>query len=124
MSVYVFVVPQRIAAAAAVTVAVTVVAMAVAMVVVVVTEAGVDVDVEVAVLDDVVVVARKTSDEQWELPQSADCYRCSNKAEYLAHDRSRAIEGKQDINWVGCIEASEGPGRWRGTSHGGRIVEP
>lgn len=43
---------------------------------------------------------------------------------YLGHDRSRAKEETQDMNWVGCIEASGAHGGWRGMSHGGRIVAP
>lgn len=112
MSVYVCVVPLQVAA----------VAVATAVVAVVVTEAGVG--VVVAVVQDGVVVARETSDEEWELPQSVDCYRCSSRAVYLGHDRSRAKEETQDMNWVGCIEASGAHGSWRGMSHGGRIGAP
>lgn len=110
MSVYACVVPQRTAA----------VAVVIAIVAVVMTGAGVGVE---AVFEDGVAVAREMSNEGWELPQSANCC-CSNRAACLERDRSRAREETQDMNWADCVEASGGPGSWRGMSQGGRNVAP
>lgn len=98
--------------------------MAAAVVPCFVTVAVVDVGVEDAVFDDAVLVARETSDEEWELSQSADCGRCSNKVDGLGHDRGRAKVKTQDMNWVGCIEAYGSRGSWRRRGHGERSVGP
>ena len=79
--------------------------------------------------DDVVAAAGvgrlKMWDEEWEIPPSVDCCHCSNRSEYLGHGQSRARGETEDMNWVGCIEASGGPGNWRrGMSRGGRSFAP